>query len=113
MTLMNLLLIETFKSTKLNFQKLHLNSHIFCKQILEWFASQQKFSLPIEEQSKQELNRCLQVFYASVRQKNGSEFKVSSLRAIRGAIDRYLKQPPNNKPRSIIGDSEFAKPTKR
>ena len=38
-----------------------------------------------------------------------SEFKVSSLRAIRGAIDRYLKQPPNNKPCSIIGDSEFAK----
>ena len=25
MTLMNLLLIETFKSTKLNFQKLHFN----------------------------------------------------------------------------------------
>ena len=53
----------------------------------------------------------MQVFYASVRQKkkNGSEFKVSSLRAIRGAIDRYLKQPPHNKPWSIIGDSEFAK----
>ena len=44
-----------------------------------------------------------------MRQKNGSEFKVSSLRAIRSAIDRYLKQPPNNKPWSIIGDSEFAK----
>jgi len=41
--------------------------------------------------------------------KNGSEFKVSSLRAIRGAIDRDLKQLPNNKPWSIIGDSEFAK----
>ena len=45
--------------------------------------------------------------------KNGSEFKVSSLRAIRGAIDWCLKQTPNNKPWSIIGDSEFAKPTKR
>ena len=32
------------------------------------------------------------------------------LRCERGsAIDRYLKQPPNNKPWSIIGDSEFAK----
>ena len=40
--------------------------------------------------------------------KNGSEFKVSSLRAIRAAIDRYLKQPPHNKSWSI-GDSEFAK----
>ena len=28
---------------------------------------------------------------------------------IHGAIDRYLKQPPHNKPWSIIGDSEFAK----
>jgi len=41
--------------------------------------------------------------------KNESEFKVSSLRAIRGAIERYLKQPSNNKPWSIIGDSEFPK----
>ena len=47
---------------------------------------QQKFSLPVEEQSKEELNRCLQIFYASLRKKNRSEFKVSSLRAIRGAI---------------------------
>ena len=39
--------------------------------------------------------------------KNGSEFKVSSLRAILGAIDRYLEQPPHNKPWSIVGDSEF------
>ena len=81
----------------------------FCKQTLECFASQQKFTTPIEEQTKEELNRCLQVFYASVRQKNGSEFKVSSLRAIRGAIDRYFKQPPHNKPWSVVGDSEFAR----
>ena len=73
MTLMNVLLIETFKSTKLNFQKLHFNWHIFCKQILEWFASQQKFSLPIKEQSKEELNRCLQVFLCLCMAKNRSE----------------------------------------
>ena len=47
---MNLLHIEPFKST---------NFRMF----------QRKFSLPIEEQSKEELNRCLQVFYASVRKK--------------------------------------------
>ena len=41
--------------------------------------------------------------------KNGSEFKVSSLKVIHGAIDCYLKQPAKNKPWSIIGDSEFAK----
>ena len=70
---------------------------------------EKRFTIHIEEQSKDELNRCLQVFYASVRQKNGSEFKVSSLRAIRGVIERYLKQPPNNKHWSVTGDSEFAK----
>ena len=37
------------------------------------------------------------------------EAKVYSLRTIRGAIDRYLMQPPHNKPWSIIGDSDFAK----
>ena len=45
------------------------------------------------------------MFYASVRQKNGSEFKVSSLKA----IDRFLKKSPNNKPWSIVGDPEFHK----
>lgn len=63
----------------------------------------------IEEQSKTELNKCLQMFYASARQKNGSHFKVSSLKAIRAAIDRFLRQHPNNKPWSIVGDPEFNK----
>ena len=36
-------------------------------------------------------------------------FQVSSLRAIRRAIDRYLKQPPHNKLWSIVGDSELAR----
>ena len=49
------------------------------------------------------------MFLCICKAKNGSEFKVSSLRAIRGAIDRYLKQPPHNKPWSIIDDSKFAK----
>ena len=45
----------------------------------------------------------------SVRQTNGEPFKVSSLKAIRAAIDRYLKQEPINKPWSIVGDNEFKK----
>ena len=77
----------------------------------EWFANQQKFTIPIEEQSKEELNKCLQVFYTFVRPKNGSEFKVSSLKAIRAAIDRFLKQMPNNKPWSIVGDPNLINDT--
>ena len=61
---MNYVMKYKIKLSKVAFQLTH-----FCKQILEWFASQQKFYLPIEEQCKEELNRCLQVFYASVRQK--------------------------------------------
>ena len=38
-----------------------------------------------------------------------SRFKVSSLKAIRAAIDRYLRQSPHNKPWSIVGDPEFNK----
>ena len=34
-------------------------------------------------------------------------FKVSSVKAIQAAIDRYSRQPPNNKPWSIVGDSAF------
>ena len=44
-----------------------------------------------------------------VRQTNGEPFKVSSLKAIRAAIDRYLKQAPINKPGSIVGDYECKK----
>ena len=73
----------------------------------EWFQSQSKFIIPIEEMTKEELNQCLKIFYAAVRQKDGKDFKVSSLRSIRAAIDRYLRPPAVNKPWSIVGDKEF------
>ena len=61
---------------------------------------------------KDELNECLAMFCAAVRREDGTEFKVSSLKAIRAAIDRYLRQPTNNKPWSIVGDSAFQKSNK-
>ena len=42
----------------------------------EWFANQQKFTIPIKQQSKEELNKCVQVFYAFIRQKNGSDMDI-------------------------------------
>ena len=42
-----------------------------------------------------------------MKQKDGKDFKTSSLRTIRAAIERYLKQPPLNKPQSIVGDPAF------
>ena len=61
---------------------------------------------------KEELNGCLRMFYAALRREDGTEFKVSSLKAIRAAIDRYLRQPLNNKPWSIVGDWAFQKSNK-
>ena len=51
--------------------------------------------------AKQELSECLKKFYLCIRKKDGSFFKVSSLKAIRAAADRFLKSAPNNKPWSI------------
>ena len=45
----------------------------------------------------------------SVRQTVGELLEVSSLKAIRAAIDRLLKQAPINKLWSIVGDYEFEK----
>ena len=61
---------------------------------------------------KAELNDCLPVSYAAVKQKDGKDFKVSSLRTIRAAIERHLKQPPSNKKWSIVGDPAFEKANK-
>ena len=64
----------------------------------EWFSSQTRFETPKEEMKKEEmkkaemkkaeLNDCLKVFYAAVKQKDGKDFKVSSLRRIRAAIEQ-------------------------
>ena len=48
----------------------------------------------------------------AVRREDGTEFKVLSLKAIRAAVNRYLRQHPNNKPWSIVGDSAFQKSNK-
>ena len=57
--------------------------------------------------SKAELNECLKCFYTSARKKNGTNYKITHKQAIRTAIDRFLRSPPNNKPFSIISDAVF------
>ena len=77
--------------------------------IIEWFASQTKFKTVIQEMEKEELNEFL---CCQARRRHWVQSKVLSLKAIRAAIDRYLRQPPNNKPWSIVGDSAFQKSNK-
>ena len=52
--------------------------------------------------SAEELNKCLKTFYVSARKRDGSFKNNKSLTAIKAAIDRHLRNPPVNKPFSII-----------
>ena len=44
----------------------------------------------MQEMEKEEFNERLKMSYAAVSQEDGTEFKVSSLKAIRAATHRYL-----------------------
>ena len=76
-------------------------------QTKEWFTSQKRFETLIEEMKKEDLTDCLKVFHAAVKQKDGKDFNISSLSSIRAAIERYLKQPPINKPWFNVGATGF------
>lgn len=56
---------------------------------------------------KEDLTDCLKVSYATLKQKDGKDFKVSSLHTMRAATERYLKQPAINKPWFIVWDTTF------
>ena len=56
--------------------------------------------------SKPELNSCLKQFYTSARQKDGSYYKKTTMKAIRAAIERFLKKKLN-KGFSIVSDPTF------
>ena len=74
----------------------------------DWLlTSGNKFSVTlIEEMNKEELNACLKSFYTSARKQDGQFYKSSSLKAIRAAIDRYLRMPPHSKQFSIVASDE-------
>ena len=80
----------------------------------DWLlTSGNKFSVTlIEEMNKEELNACLKSFYTSARKQDGQFYKSSSLKAIRAAIDRYLRMPPNSKQFSIVADPAFTEANK-
>ena len=73
----------------------------------EWFSQQTEFSTKLEEMEKVELAKCLERFYLSARQKDGSYYKSSTLRSIKAGLDRYLQSPELKKPFSIITDPDF------
>ena len=61
---------------------------------------------------KVELVRCLEKFYLGARQKEGSFYKSSSLRSIRGGLNRYLQSPEVKISFSIITDPAFVQANK-
>ena len=62
--------------------------------------------------NKEELNACLKSFYTSARKQDGQFYKASSLKAIRAAIDRYLRMAPHSKQFSIVADPAFTEANK-
>ena len=62
--------------------------------------------------NKEELNACLKSFYTSARKEDDQFYKSSSLKAIRAAIDRYLRMPPHSKQFSIVADPAFTEANK-
>ena len=64
-------------------------------------STQKEITTPIKQQTKVELNTCLQRLFVSERQTIGEPFKVSSLKAIRAAIDRFLNQADRLTSRSL------------
>ena len=67
-------------------------SHCYGPDDVEWFASQQKFTKPIEKQTKEELNKCIQKFYVAVHQKVGNHYKVFPTASNFSSDWAYLKQ---------------------
>ena len=53
---------------------------------------------------KQELNSCRKKFYVSCRKQDGSHYKKTSIKAIRAAVDRFLRDK-HKKTFSIVTDS--------
>lgn len=60
----------------------------------------------------EELNRCLRKFYVSARKQDGGFYNKATLTSIRSAIDRHLRNEPNNKKFSIISSPEFTEANK-
>jgi len=50
--------------------------------------------------------------YTSARKKDGTNYKSSSTKPIRAAIDRFLRSPPHNKPFFMISDPAFTEASK-
>ena len=71
-----------------------------------------EFSTQLEEMEKGEVAKCLERFYLSARQKDGSYYKSTTLRCIRAGLDRHLQRPELTKPFSIITDPEFLQANK-
>lgn len=103
-----------FKNTDTHTVHHFIQARVFFIFFLDWLASPggAKFSKPIEEMSKEELNACLKCFYTSARKQDGSYYKASSLKSIRAAIDRHLRAAPHNKPFSVISDAAFTEANK-
>ena len=73
---------------------------------LEW-ASAKGITKDIHEQSKDELDRNLRLFYAETRNTEGGNYSKSTLLGFRNGLERYLNNPPHNNGIHIATDPIF------
>jgi len=64
-------------------------------------------SVGFEEDSPEELNAKLRVFYGELRSGKGDHYSKSSLVNIRAGLNRHMTSPPFNRALNIMHDREF------
>ena len=72
----------------------------------EW-AIHKGITKEIHQQSNEELNNNLKVFYAEARNKDGGAYSRSTLLGFRNGIERYLNNPPFNRGIHLATDVRF------
>ena len=98
------ILIHSLKENAVNKNTLQSTNN-WVKVWKSW-ASQKEYDQSIEKYDELEaLNKILEQFYVTVRQKDGDDYEPDSLRVMITAIDRYLADKEYK--HSIIRDREF------
>ena len=86
----NNVLIQSLKENTKN-KNTQQSTNNWLKVCKSW-ASQKGYDESIEKDEPEALNKILEEFYATVRQKDGEDYEPDSLRVMVTAIDRYLTE---------------------
>ena len=89
---------------KANNENTNKSTRSWLKVWQDWALARQ-YDAEIENYPPEMVDKALQKFYAEVRTKKDEDYEPDSLKVMRAALDRHLKN--KNYPYSIIRDREF------